>query len=259
MANPTHPSAEKSNMAAIPRRGPPPPQPLDLPALTELRGKRVVLASASPRRKFLLGLLGLTNVEVIPSNFAEDLPKTLAPHEYVQRTASEKAVEVYKREVDNGDLGIVIAADTVIISHTGQIMEKPRNPQHHLEMLKKLRDEGTHQVATAVVVMRPLVNPVDPGYRMESRVESTTVKFDPKLTDDIISAYVKTRDGNDKAGGYGLQTAGSILIERIEGSHDNVIGLPLRVTLQLIELCMEPDVDMDDEDDDMDNVFEGAI
>jgi septum formation protein len=99
----------------------------------------------------------------------------------VLQTAQAKAIDVYQREVDVDDnLGLVIAADTVIISHNGVVMEKPRNPQHHLEMLKQLRDEGPHQVATAVVVMRPLVNPVDPGYRMEVHTESTTVKFDGK-------------------------------------------------------------------------------
>ena len=74
------------------------------------------------------------------------------------------------------------------------------------------------------------------------------------MTDDLIIAYVKTRDGADKAGGYGVQTAGAVLIERIEGSYDNVIGLPLRVTLQLIEKVMVPE---DDDDDGMDNMFTG--
>ena len=74
------------------------------------------------------------------------------------------------------------------------------------------------------------------------------------MTDDLIIAYVKTRDGADKAGGYGVQTAGAILIERIEGSYDNVIGLPLRVTLNLIEKVMVPE---DDDDDGMDNMFTG--
>jgi septum formation protein len=73
-------------------------------------------------------------------------------------------------------------------------------------------------------------------------------------TDDLIIAYVKTRDGADKAGGYGVQTAGAVLIERIEGSYDNVIGLPLRQTLQLIEKVL---VREEEDDDGMDNMFTG--
>jgi septum formation protein len=61
------------------------------------------------------------------------------------------------------------------------------------------------------------------------------------VSDDLILAYVRTRDGNDKAGGYGIQTAGAILIEKIEGSYDNVVGLPLRVMLRLIEKVMVPE------------------
>lgn len=67
------------------------------------------------------------------------------------------------------------------------------------------------------------------------------------MSDELIRAYVRTRDGNDKAGGYGIQTAGSILIERIEGSYDNVVGLPLRSLLRLIEKVMEPEEEGGDE------------
>ncbi|KAF2681049.1 Maf-domain-containing protein [Lentithecium fluviatile CBS 122367] len=238
-----------------PRKGPLPLLPLDLPALNLLRGRRVVLASASPRRKQLLGLLGLHNVEIVPSKFEENLPKTLSPYEYVSQTAEAKCRDVYRREIDNeakGEPAIVIAADTIIISESGKILEKPRNAQHHLEMLKMLRDEGTHRVATAIAVMRPLESAVDPGYALESHVEFTEVKFSPNLSDQCIVAYIKTRDGNDKAGGYGIQSAGSVLIERIEGSYDNVVGLPLRVMLDLIEKLMEPEEILDDN---MDNMF----
>ncbi|KAJ4358124.1 uncharacterized protein N0V89_002703 [Didymosphaeria variabile] len=249
-----------------PRRppGPLPLLPLDLPPLNQLRNKRVVLASASPRRKQLLSIasmllpmptLGLKQVDIVPSTFKEDLSKSLSPYEYVLETASEKCREVYTREVNNeekGEPALVIAADTIIISSKGRILEKPRNPQDHLDMLKMLRDEGAHKVATAVAVMKPLENPVDPGYAMETHVEMTVVKFDPNASDATLVAYVRTRDGNDKAGGYGIQSAGSILIEKIEGSHDNVIGLPLRTTLGLIEKVMVPEEGLDDN---MDNMF----
>lgn len=88
--------------------------------------------------------------------------------------------------MEKGEPALVIAADTIIISSKGRILEKPRNPQDHLDMLKMLRDEGAHRVATAVAVMKPLENPVDPGYRMETHVEMTNVKFDPN------GAYVTT-------------------------------------------------------------------
>ncbi|KAF2276976.1 Maf-domain-containing protein [Westerdykella ornata] len=259
------PSYEDAQRPAQTSRGPPgqiprsggipppmkPPLPLNLPALVALRGKRVVLASQSPRRRQLLAQIGLTNLDIVPSNFAEDLPHTLSPLEYVLQTASAKALDVYRREIDNsarGEPALIIAADTIIVTHGGRILEKPRNEKHHLEMLRMLRDEGSHKVTTAVAVMAPLESAVDPGYRMETVVEETVVRFDASVTDELIHAYVRTRDGADKAGGYGIQTAGSILIERIEGTYDNVVGLPLRATLKLIEKVMRPEDDDEDEE-----------
>jgi septum formation protein len=67
------------------------------------------------------------------------------------------------------------------------------------------------------------------------------------VTDDLLLAYVRTREGADKAGGYGIQGMGSILVERIEGTFDNVVGLPLRATLRLIEKIMEPEELSDDD------------
>jgi septum formation protein len=212
--------------------------------------------------------LGFKNIEIVPSQFAENLSKTaLSPFEYVQQTSEGKAMEVYRREIDSakGEPAIIISADTIVVSHAGVIMEKPRNEAEHVKMLTTLRDDGAHRVYTAVTAMRPLENAIDPGYVCRTHVEETVVKFDPMgkspflrpalivivadipaVSDELILAYVKTREGADKAGGYGLQGTGSVLVERIEGSHDNVIGLPLRSTLRLIELIMQPEDELDD-------------
>lgn len=233
--------------AAIPAQNPLPPRrlarppPLELPALLLLRDKRVILASQSPRRKQLLGQIGLTNLEVIPSNFEENLPKDDSPFEYVLATATGKALAVYEQEVDNvekGEPGIIIAADTVVVSAMGEILEKPRSEAHHIAMLKGLRDTGPHRVYTAVVCMTPLESARDPGYAIERAWEETVVKFDTSISDDLLLAYVRTREGADKAGGYGIQGTGAVLVDRIEGSFDNVVGLPLRTTLKLIEKVM---------------------
>ncbi|KAL2423524.1 dTTP/UTP pyrophosphatase [Exophiala dermatitidis] len=232
---------------APPRRLRPPP-PLELPALNMLRGKRVILASQSPRRRQLLAQIGLTNVEVVPSKFEENLPKSLSPFEYVLATATQKALTVYKQEVDNeekGEPALIIAADTIVVSGLGEILEKPRSEVHHINMLKGLRDTGMHKVYTAVAVVTSLESARDPGYALETATEETTVKFDHEVTDELLLAYVRTREGADKAGGYGIQGTGAILVERIEGSFDNVVGLPLRTTLKLIEKVMAKSDDDD--------------
>src|SRR3984957_9334991 len=231
---PSYTSAPPRPPLKIPGR---PPPPLELPALTLVRNKRVILASASPRRKQLLASIGLTNIEIIPSTFAENLPKSISPYEYVLATATEKAQAVYRVEINNeskGEPGLIVAADTIVVSHSGEILEKPRNEAQHITMLKSLRDTGLHRVYTAVACMVPLESARDPGYALETFVEETKVWFDPAITDELLLAYVRTREGVDKAGGYGIQGTGAVLVEKIEGSFDNVVGLPLRVTLRLI-------------------------
>jgi septum formation protein len=195
--------------------------------------------------------IGLTNLEIIPSGFAEDIEKTgLSAMEYVLETATQKALDVYKREIDNQEKGeptLIIAADTIVVGRFGEILEKPRSEVEHIQMLKMLRDTGEHKVYSAVACMAPLESAKDPGYALESHVEETTVRFDRTVSDELLLAYVRTREGADKAGGYGIQGTGSILVEKIEGTYDNVVGLPLRPTLQLIEKVMEPEEEEDDE------------
>ena len=236
------------------------PFPLDLPILNDLRAKRVVLASASPRRKQLLAQvpaqippsalrrrladapplqIGLGNVEVVPSTFPENLPKTLSPGEYVLETATRKCLDVYRRTLDDparGDPAALVAADTVGVSEaSGAILEKPRSEAQHRAMLRGLRDGGAHTILTAVAVAAPMASARAPGYVLETAVEETTVFFDKDVSDEMIEAYVKTREGVDKAGGYGIQGMGALLVERIEGAYENVVGLPLRTTLRLLE------------------------
>jgi septum formation protein len=223
------------------RRSLPPPPALPLPFLVDLRSKRCILASASPRRRAILTPI-LPKLEVIPSTFPEDLPKSMSPYEYVQATALAKCMQVYKQEIllehTKGEMGIVVSADTIVVASDGQILEKPRSEQGHINMLKNLRDTGPHKVYTSMVCMVPLSSARDPGYAMEAATDETKVSFDPLVTDAMIEAYVKTREGVDKAGGYGLQGVGSVLVEKIEGSADNVIGLPLRKCLMLMERCV---------------------
>lgn len=102
-------------------------------------------------------------------------------------------------------------------------------------MLKMLRDQQVHKCYTAVVALAPREDARDPGYNIETTVEETRVLFAHEVSDELIEAYVRTREGVDKAGGYGIQGMGNLLVERIEGSFDNVVGLPVRATLALIE------------------------
>ncbi|KAK1823998.1 hypothetical protein LTR12_001531 [Friedmanniomyces endolithicus] len=229
-AKPTPPVANTPAQTQAPPRQRA-PLPLNLPALNMIRGRRI----------------GLTDLEIIPSTAPEDLPKSLPPFEYVLQTAAQKARNVYAATVDSpkGEPALVIAADTVVSTHSGQILEKPRSEKDHIATLKMLRDQnsGWHKVYTAVVCMAPLESLADPGYAMETHVEETAVKFDQNVTDELILSYVRTREGADKAGGYGIQGVGSVLVEKIDGTFDNVVGLPLRATLQLIEkVITEPAV-----------------
>ncbi|KAI0474829.1 inosine triphosphate pyrophosphatase-like protein [Xylaria cf. heliscus] len=272
---PTYVASAKDHALPIrqpPQQGrrPPPFAPLEVPILKYMRTHRVILASASPRRRGLLAQLGLPNIEVIPSTKPENLPKDqMGAFEYVSATAQQKALEVYQLVIkqvedateavekarENGETGdatdngngvsipkdpdLVIAADTVIVTRDGAILEKPSSEQAHKRMLRHLRDTRTHRVLTAICCVAPKADASFPGYAISSHIEETRVTFAKEsdgLPDDVIDAYVKTREGVDKAGGYAVQgIGGMMLVEKIEGSVDNVVGLPVRQCLQLCE------------------------
>ncbi|KHN95991.1 Maf-like protein [Metarhizium album ARSEF 1941] len=222
-----------------------PVQPLNLPIIKYLNTKRVVLASASPRRKALLQQLGLNNLEITPSTKPEDVDKAVyGPYEYVAETARRKCLDVYTTCLETHlksipDPDVVIAADTIIVTRDGRILEKPRSEAEHIRMLKHMRDTEMHRVLTAVTVLAPREDAQHPGYCITTHTEETKVYFFSEangLPDDVIEAYVKTREGADKAGGYAIQgIGGMILAEKIDGSVDNVVGLPVRRCLAMAE------------------------
>ena len=193
-------------------------------------------------------------MEITPSLKPETLSKDLGPWEYVLATATQKCLDIYETALKNSiasipDPAVVISADTVVVSASGLILEKPRSQADHIAMLKILRDQRVHKVYTAVVVVAPREDARFPGYNMETTVEETKVVFGEDVSDELIEAYVRTREGVDKAGGYGLQGLGSLLVEKIEGQADNVIGLPLRATLGCIEKAVLNQEDPDEAED----------
>ena len=173
----------------------------------------IVLASGSPRRRQLLEQIGLTGFRVLASDADESLPDGIAPGEAVERLSARKGAAVAAQARPGA---LVIAADTVV-ALDGAILGKPRDEGEAREMLSALSGR-THQVYTGVSLFHP------GGRRTEHEV--TAVTFRP-LSREEIAAYVATGEPMDKAGAYGIQGLGALLVERLEGDYFNVMGLPL--------------------------------
>ncbi|KAI4519105.1 Maf/Ham1, partial [Schizophyllum commune Loenen D] len=228
---------------------------LMMPSIKKLKGKRVVLASASPRRKEILSRFGISP-EVVPSTFEENLPVSSFEdiHEYPVATAQHKGVEVYERlvaEDPDNPPDLVIAADTIVLTHaapvvgqvhesllppmTQEIMEKPVDKEDNLRMLLDLNG-GICEVVTGVVLIYPILTA--PGYGMKSIDERTLVHFadNPPA---LVKAYVESGDGLGKAGGFGVQGNGGLLISKVEGDYNNVVGFPASSFFRYLEILVE--------------------
>jgi septum formation protein len=175
----------------------------------------LTLASASPRRRQLLEMLGIP-VRVVPSNIPEVRRPVETPMDYVERLAREKAMSV------SGSL--VLGADTTVVVRD-EVLEKPVDAADALRMLKKLQGR-THQVVTSVALVA--------DETVHQATDVTNVVF-RRLDEEFLEAYVATGEPMDKAGAYGIQGYGAALVERIEGDFFGVMGLPLRLVLQLLE------------------------
>ena len=180
----------------------------------------IVLASQSPRRAQLLGMLGLI-FDVAPADIDESLLTGEEPRAHAERLARQKALAVAEHRPD----ALVVGSDTVVVVD-GDVLGKPRDVEHAVAMLLRLQGR-THTVETGIAVAYD-------GDQVVSSLESVPVTmraFDAHTAE----AYVHTGEPMDKAGAYGIQGYGATLVERIEGDFFAVMGLPIVRLVTLFE------------------------
>ena len=186
----------------------------------------LVLASASPRRRGLLAAVGVPIDRVQPAHIDESVQPGEAPVAYAARLAREKASVVGKP----GE--VVLAADTVV-HFEGRVFGKPADEEEARTILRSLSGRW-HAVTTGYCVLGPDRTVVDHG-AVTAKVRFRT------LTEPMIDAYVRTGEGHDKAGGYGVQGLGAALVAEVDGSASTVVGLPMGAVLSaLARVGVEP-------------------
>lgn len=184
--------------------------------------KRIVLASASPRRRELLSQIGV-EFEVKPADGEERIIST-EPSKVVEELSGQKAMFTAKAlEKENGHVPegcIVLGADT-IVSYEGRILGKPSDKEDAIQMLSMLQG-NTHQVYTGVTVLKEKQG----SWKFHTFFECTDVIFYPVTREEIVE-YVNSGDPMDKAGSYGIQGAWGAYVKGIRGDYNNVVGPPV--------------------------------
>jgi septum formation protein len=184
-----------------------------------MRSSTLILASGSPRRRDLLAAARVA-FDVVESGVEEIRRDDEQPHAFALRMAREKALYVSARSADTP----VLAADTIVVCG-GEILGKPVDSEDARRMLRKLSGV-THTVITAFALARGAT--ILENIAVESRVTFR------ELSQAEISAYLATAEPYDKAGSYGIQDGGAAFIAHVEGSRDNVMGLPVREVLDAL-------------------------
>ena len=182
---------------------------------------KLVLASGSPRRIELLKMLGC-KFQSIPSKVEEKINPRLSPIQNVKRLSCLKVLDVASKI----SAGIIVAADTIVVLGK-KILGKPKNKKEAQEMLKTLSGKE-HRVITGLAIIDAKTK------KMLQDVVISKVKF-RKLSNNLIDKYIASGEPLDKAGAYGIQGKGTLLVESIEGDYFNVVGLPLNALNQLLE------------------------
>jgi septum formation protein len=180
----------------------------------------IILASKSPRRRYLLKQAGLS-FTVIPSGFDETSVPIISPENYVKILAECKALEISEKHPESW----VIGADTIVVINN-EILGKPKSRDEAGIMLRQLRGQ-VHQVFTGYAIL----------CKAKGKKISETVKTDvlfKELSDEEVEWYIHTKEPFDKAGAYAIQGLGTFLVKRINGSYTNVVGLPVCEVLEFL-------------------------
>ncbi len=184
---------------------------------------RLILASASPRRKHLLRDAGFI-FQVVPSTIEEDYQPGESPEAFVERLAGRKADQVAQRYAQQPGV-VVLGADTIVVL-AGEVLGKPQSAAAAGQIVRKLAGH-THEVITGIALVEPAT-----GKRVV-RHARTKVTFLP-LSQAEIEAYVASSEPLDKAGAYGIQGCAARFVSQIEGCYFNVVGLPLSLLYSLL-------------------------
>ncbi len=194
-----------------------------------MTSKKIILASASPRRKKLLEKMQL-NFEVHPADIKESEISSPSPQQLVEEISEKKVKEVALQRGHKGP-ELIIGADTVVV-YNDTVIGKPKDKWEAKQILKKL--SGTcHQVLTGICVYETQLK------KLSQSCVVTDVYFSALSSKEIVK-YINTGEPFDKAGAYGIQGRGGIFVRKIEGSYDNVVGLPrfeLRQLLKEYNVC----------------------
>lgn len=177
-----------------------------------MTNKKIILASASPRRKDLLESIGL-KFEVIPSNFEENIENKPFSKELIEELAREKAMDV-RKTIDYP--AVIIGSDTVVVIDN-QILGKPKDKDDAFRMLKLLSGK-THQVISAIAVIDTETDKII----TDSVISDVTFR---EISDTEIKNYIATGEPMDKAGSYAIQSIASIFINSICGCYNNIVGI----------------------------------
>lgn len=194
--------------------------------------EKIILASGSPRRREILENMGLEFSVLVSDADESTVDKNAVPvNVYVQELALLKANAAARAADDNNAL--IISADTVVYAD-GEILGKPKNEEDACTMLSKLSGK-CHSVFTGICIMRRR------DMLGVCRCAETKVYF-KELSQEKIRRYVKTGEPMDKAGAYGIQGKGSVLVDKIEGDYFNVVGLPASCLAEVLEKEFDFDV-----------------